>query len=618
MLREKAFICPEILQIFYMSPEVFISYSRNDQEKVCRVAEKLKAHGLKIWIDHQGIEGATRWSEEIVTALEGAKVMVFFASAHAFASKNVARELALASESDKNILPVFLEQVNIPDSMKYQLAGIQHLDASQDSVDELASRIVQSLANLQVGRHEPASAPEAHSSRHLPKEEKVEHNRSKILSLLAGLALVGRIWWMMGRSAHVPGNASSSPEVALNKVVVVTQYEDEERRAVSDQNRELRESVMSKLGKFRDISVILGDALSPDASTDSFAALTKEKQAAFVLHVSHGSASEKIRAKAFESKQKTFFWSLEFPSEDQPDTEKLSLEECTSIISANLAGYDGVIHQWTYRDAEVLPVKHWQVEHFVAMAKQIWEFKGDMATATETALSHIQKAIELQPGHSTAHAIKSQIYGNAHTVKLATYTNALEVAKAASIKAVELDDRNGIAHLARLWVSMHERDFFLSEQLVNRADDINANEPFLLATIGFYHVFSDNVDLEAGRTAVEKAIRYNRHPQNRYFKVLEEYHAQKKEYKKALELAMRKPEGSFMVSVYYWILDEKALALKKLKEYLSTRPTEANMLETITAQDEDNLYLSKNPLLIEARQALLSAYQAQEKDGGQP
>ena len=77
MLREKAFICPEILQIFYISPEVFISYSRNDQEKVCRVAEKLKAHGLKIWIDHQGIEGATRWSEEIVTALEGAKVMVF-------------------------------------------------------------------------------------------------------------------------------------------------------------------------------------------------------------------------------------------------------------------------------------------------------------------------------------------------------------------------------------------------------------------------------------------------------------------------------------------------------------------------------------------------------------
>ena len=71
------------------------------------------------------------------------------------------------------------------------------------------------------------------------------------------------------------------------------------------------------------------------------------------------------------------------------------------------------------------------------------------------------------------------------------------------------------AHLARLWVSMHERDFFLSEQLVNRADDINANEPFLWRPSVFTS-FSDNVDLEAGRTAVEKAIRYNKHPQNWY------------------------------------------------------------------------------------------------------
>ena len=69
--------------------------------------------------------------------------------------------------------------------------------------------------------------------------------------------------------------------------------------------------------------------------------------------------------------------SLELPSEDQPDTEKLSLEECTSIISANLAGYDGVIHQWTYRDAEVLPVKHWQVEH-------LWPWQNRFGSSRET------------------------------------------------------------------------------------------------------------------------------------------------------------------------------------------------------------------------------------------
>jgi len=114
VLGEKAFIYPKILQIFYMSPEVFISYSRNDQEKFCHIAEKPKARGMKVWIDHRGIQGVIRWSEEIVTVLEGAKVMVLFASGYAFASRNVARELAVASESDKNILTVFLEQIKIP------------------------------------------------------------------------------------------------------------------------------------------------------------------------------------------------------------------------------------------------------------------------------------------------------------------------------------------------------------------------------------------------------------------------------------------------------------------------------------------------------------------------
>ena len=92
-----------------MSPEVFISYSRNHQEKVCGVVGKLKAHVLKVRIDHQDIQGATRCSEEIVTVLEGAKVIVLFASGYTFDSNNLARELSLVSESDKNILPVFLE-----------------------------------------------------------------------------------------------------------------------------------------------------------------------------------------------------------------------------------------------------------------------------------------------------------------------------------------------------------------------------------------------------------------------------------------------------------------------------------------------------------------------------
>jgi len=50
-------------------------------------------------------------------------VFILFASSTAFQSENVTKELALASEARKQILPVFLEDSPIPAAMKYQLAA---------------------------------------------------------------------------------------------------------------------------------------------------------------------------------------------------------------------------------------------------------------------------------------------------------------------------------------------------------------------------------------------------------------------------------------------------------------------------------------------------------------
>jgi hypothetical protein len=66
--------------------------------------------------------------KEIVNAIDNSKVFILFTSTKAFLSKNVTKELALASESDKHILPILIEDAEIPTAMKYQLAGnILHL-----------------------------------------------------------------------------------------------------------------------------------------------------------------------------------------------------------------------------------------------------------------------------------------------------------------------------------------------------------------------------------------------------------------------------------------------------------------------------------------------------------
>ena len=44
-----------------MPPEIFASYSREDQAQVFPIVDKLRERGLNIWID-QGIHGAKLWS----------------------------------------------------------------------------------------------------------------------------------------------------------------------------------------------------------------------------------------------------------------------------------------------------------------------------------------------------------------------------------------------------------------------------------------------------------------------------------------------------------------------------------------------------------------------------
>ena len=110
-----------------MIPDVFISYSREDQRKVVKLVEYLRERGLSVWMDETDIHGATMWTEEIVEAIHKCSLFILAISSHSTGSKNVVKELALASEREKKILPIYFEQCEIPKNMEYQLAGIQNI-----------------------------------------------------------------------------------------------------------------------------------------------------------------------------------------------------------------------------------------------------------------------------------------------------------------------------------------------------------------------------------------------------------------------------------------------------------------------------------------------------------
>ena len=110
-------------------------------------------------------------------------------SESAVRSDNVSKEVMLVSERKGRILPVHLEPTQIPTSLKYQLAGIQHVECFNPAdSDRGAKAILRSLERIGVSIVPPppetgAAAPAVHRGAHtaVPAGASVERGALAVL-----------------------------------------------------------------------------------------------------------------------------------------------------------------------------------------------------------------------------------------------------------------------------------------------------------------------------------------------------------------------------------------------------------------------------------------------------
>ena len=142
-----------------MGAEVFISYSSLDRDRVMPVVESLRGNGISVWVDEGNIHAADLWSEQIVQAIADCHVMVVMLSQNSTDSHNVVKEVMLASEQKKALLPVYLEPAEVPAKLQYQLAGIQHLELYGQDEQQVLEDLANGLAKRGVSRDGKPSAP---------------------------------------------------------------------------------------------------------------------------------------------------------------------------------------------------------------------------------------------------------------------------------------------------------------------------------------------------------------------------------------------------------------------------------------------------------------------------
>jgi len=103
---------------------VFISYAHKDAEIVLPCVEAMRKAGINIWYD-DGIEAGSEWPEFIAERVMGCEKFVLFVSEAYMASQNCKRELNFAISRAKDILSIYIGEVNLSPGMEMQLGSYQ-------------------------------------------------------------------------------------------------------------------------------------------------------------------------------------------------------------------------------------------------------------------------------------------------------------------------------------------------------------------------------------------------------------------------------------------------------------------------------------------------------------
>lgn len=111
---------------------IFISHSSRDRETADRLVKDLERRGIPCWISSRDIGLGEDYQGAIVTALEAAPAMLLLFSTNANNSREIPRELSLASTRRKPMIPVRLEDIIPSGAIEYQLTNAQFIDLFQN------------------------------------------------------------------------------------------------------------------------------------------------------------------------------------------------------------------------------------------------------------------------------------------------------------------------------------------------------------------------------------------------------------------------------------------------------------------------------------------------------
>ncbi len=476
-----------------MSAEVFISYAAKDRTRVLDLVERLRTAGVSVWIDQMGIEGATMWSQEIVAAIRSCKVLILAISENSAGSENVVKEVALASEGRKRILPVYIKQAEIPESMAYQLAGIQRIEFFEGREDAAQQAVIRALAKLGITVHDEASAAAANtpgSASHGPSHPtgKAEAKGEaavwlKVAAAVVGLAVLGMAGtFFLGSStttAPTPialgltqTNTTTQATLDTNRVVVLPFKTIGTSGETADLGYGLVSTLTSKLQPLQNLVVIAKESARKFKDSEQSPREIGQALGAGTIVIGEIQTSgDKIQVniQLINANTEALGWGSTF-TKTKDEFLDLQNEIATKLASELKGGLDAAEAQQLAQKATENPEA--QAEY--QAGRREWNKRSK--EGFDNAIKHFEKAIELDPNYADPYVGLGDTYGLLPIYNFAKPIDAMPKAKAYAEEAIKLNPNLASAYTSIAWVQhMYEYDWAGAEINYKKGLQLNPN-----------------------------------------------------------------------------------------------------------------------------------------------
>jgi TPR repeat protein len=143
-----------------MPHDVFISHSSTDKLFADAACHALEAEGIRCWVAPRDVMAGLPYASQLTKAIADCKVTLLLLSHQSNHSTMVLRELEIAADKQKPILPVRLDNVDPSDEMRFFVGREHWLDALTPERERVLAQVVSAVRRILSfqGRPQPASA----------------------------------------------------------------------------------------------------------------------------------------------------------------------------------------------------------------------------------------------------------------------------------------------------------------------------------------------------------------------------------------------------------------------------------------------------------------------------